>query len=86
MTINEITLSNSERFSLDVIRIKKDHNCTTIEAIVEFCEINQCEYQDVINANLIDRNLKELIWEDAVKQRQVKPEFVVKTTNIFQPE
>lgn len=69
MTIQEITLSNKEKFSLELSRIKVQHNLNTIDAIIFFCDQNECDVVEIVSA--IDRTIKEELWEDALKERYI---------------
>jgi hypothetical protein len=69
MTIAEITLSNKEKFALEISRIKRNHNLNTIDAIVFFCEENECDIMDIIP--VIDVRLKEEMWNVAIENRYI---------------
>lgn len=78
MTISEITLTNKEKFALEISRIKINNNFNTIDAIIYFCEKNECDVLDIIS--VIDRRLKEEIWEAALEDRYILDK---KTLNLF---
>lgn len=41
----------------------------TIDAIVYFCEQNECDVSEIVTA--LDRTLKEELWEDALSERYI---------------
>ena len=65
----DLLLSNKEKLAIEIAKIKSQHDMTTLEAIVLFCEVNECDILDIVPA--ISRTLREEIYEDAVKNRLI---------------
>lgn len=65
----DIVLSNKQKFSLEIARLRSKHNIDTLEAIMLFVENNDCDILDVVP--VIDRSIKEKLWEAFKKDRYV---------------
>lgn len=67
--MNEVEITNKEKFASEIRRLARDNNLNLIEAITSYCEDNDVMMEDIIP--LLDRNIREEIRCDAIDNRYV---------------
>lgn len=72
----DIVLTNKQKFSLEIARLSSTHGIDTLEAIMMFVEINECDVMDIVP--VIDRSVKEKLWECFKDSRAVLNEDVAR--------
>ena len=71
---SDIILTNKQKFSLEISRLSALHDIDTLEAIMMFIEVNECDVLDIVP--VIDRSISEKLWESFKDQRYVLNENV----------
>ncbi len=71
---SDIVLSNKQKFTLEISRLSSNHSVSTLEAIMMFIEQNECDVLDIVP--VIDRSIKEQLWECAKEERYILHEEV----------
>lgn len=80
--MHEITLSNKEKFALEISRIKKKHSLSSFDAILHFCEENECDVEDILA--MLDRTTKEELKQDAIKENRVQQKYIDTRASLFE--
>ncbi len=63
-------MKQSEKLHTEISQIAKDLNCSFVEAVLEFCEANQYEPDDVVRQ--MDGITKDRLKQSAIDERMVR--------------
>jgi hypothetical protein len=71
----DINLTNKQKFTLEIARLSQIHGLNTLDSILYFCEINDCDVLDIVP--VVDRSIKDMLFENYKDRREIKQEFIV---------
>ena len=63
-------MKQSEKLHTEISQIAGNLKCSFIEAVLEFCETNQCDPEDVIKQ--MDSITKDRLRQSAIDERMVR--------------
>jgi hypothetical protein len=62
--------STSENIHLEIVSIQKQLKCSFFEAVLEFCQINELEIEDIVKK--MDQNMIEKLKQCAIDENMLQ--------------